>query len=113
HPVAGLLHLLLYRIGDRHHLAIGAARGEDEVIGVAGEPSDIEDHHLFCLLVQGRLGSLLGRGEGRCILGRRPTLIYVSGGYLPCSTSAWGQFRSLLPAPRGALSLYHMRESIR
>jgi hypothetical protein len=47
-------------VGDRFELGLGAGRANDEEIGEAGNPGEIEDDDVFGFLVRSELGA--GRG---------------------------------------------------
>ncbi len=62
--VAPLLHGQLDGVGDRAHVAIGAAGEEDECVGKGDDVAHVEYHRVVCLPVDARGGGRQGFFDG-------------------------------------------------
>ena len=105
-PVACRRQLLLHAVGDGLQLAVAASAPDDQEVGVAGHPAQVEDHHILGLLLQGSAG-----GGNGCPVG---ILVDASGGSRGSPLRSGGGLlgqRDLGGAPRHSLvsSLAHVR----
>jgi hypothetical protein len=64
--IAILFERLQHALGQRHHLALRAPAGDDEMIGDAGFALEVDDGEVFCLAIfEGLLDEREKRGFGR------------------------------------------------